>query len=94
MSRNQKVHGVLLTDQAWEGLSDALDRYASTGSIGQYIYCREVNPHGHYLVMVITCKNPDGSSFEAEISLPHHYVKCVIAASAKTQIGFIQDAAR
>ena len=93
MSSKQKVHGVLLTDQAWEDLSDALDRYASTGPIGKFIYCREVNFLGHYFVMVATCKNPDGSSFEAEIFLPHQYVKCIIASSEKTQIGFIQDTA-
>lgn len=91
MTGNSKVYGVLLTTNAWVDLADALEPYTSQGPIGKYIYCREINPHGNYFVMVATCENPDGSQFDAEISLPHHYVKCCVSALDKRQIGFIQQ---
>ena len=91
MTQQDRVHGVLLTEQAWVDLADALARYTSKGLIGKYIYCREVNPHRNYFVMAAASENPDGSPFEAEISIPHHYVKCVVTALEKTQIGFINE---
>lgn len=91
MTRQHKVFGVLLTPQAWSDLSDALEPYTSQGPIGKYIYCQEVDPHGNYFVMVATSGNSDGTSFEAEISLPHHYVMCCVSAHEKSQIGFIHE---
>lgn len=86
----KKVFGVLLTEQAWAELGSALDPYASKGSIGRYIYCDEVQLGGQYFVMVTSCKNPDGSSFKAEIGVHHHHVKMYISANEKSQIGFVQ----
>ncbi len=74
MSTQDRIYGVLLTDKAWNDLSEALARYASTGPTGKYIYCRDINPDGNYFVMVASCTNSDRSSFEAEISIPHHFV--------------------
>ena len=91
MTENNKIYGVLLTENAWDELADALEPYTSQGPIGKYIYCREVDPHGNYFVMVATSENPDGSLFDAEISLPHHYVKCYVSALDKRQIGFIEN---
>ena len=91
MADQDKVFGVLLTDQAWNDLADALAPYTSNGPIGKYIYCREVNSIGHYFVMVATCKNQDGSSFEAEISVPHRYIMCCVCAAEQNQIGFIHE---
>lgn len=89
--KNNKVFGVLLTEQAWSDLSEALAPYASEGLVGKYIYCQRVYPDGPYFVMVATSTNEDGSSFEAEISIPHRYVKLCVSASEKSQIGFVQE---
>ena len=91
MTKQDKVFGVLLTDEAWSDLTEALAPYTSEGPIGKYIYCHEVELHGNYFVMVATCDNPDGSLFEAQISIPHHYVMCCVSAFEKSQIGFIQE---
>jgi hypothetical protein len=88
---HDRVFGVLLTQQAWSDLAEWLAPYSSEGRIEKYIYCQKVHPDGQYFVMVATCENPDGSSFEAEISIPHHYVKLCIAAPKKSQIGFVQE---
>lgn len=87
-NRREKVFGVLLTEEAWKELEPALAPYALTGRIGKFFYCRQVDPSGHYFVMVTSQTNSDGTSFEAEISIPHHYVKLIIAASEKSHIGF------
>lgn len=88
MTKQRKVFGVLLTEQAWNDLADALSPYASEGPIGRYIYCQNVDYQGNYFVMRATCENPNGSSFEAEIAIPHHYVLCCISAFEESQIGF------
>ena len=90
MEENSRVYGVLLTEDAWDDLTNALEPYTSHGPIGKYIYCRDVDPHGNYFVMVAKCENPDGSMFDAEISLPHHYIRCCVSALDERQIGFIQ----
>jgi hypothetical protein len=85
-----KVFGVLLTDEGWNDLAGVIDPYASEGPIGKYIYCQNIYPDGSYFVMLTTCKNQDSSSFDAEISIPHQYVKFFVSASDKSQIGFMQ----
>ena len=90
MTDDSRVFGVLLTENAWDDLTDALETYASDGPIGKYIYCREVDTNGNYFVMVATCENADGSLFDAEISLPHRYIKCCVSALDKRAIGFME----
>lgn len=93
MKNQNKVFGVLLTREAWEDatLSEALALYIRTGPIGKYIYCRKVDPNGYYFVMIASCKNADGSTFEAEICIPHRYVLCCVSATEKKQIGFLRE---
>lgn len=86
-----KVFGVLLTDQAWVELGPALEPYTSEGSIGRYIYCEEVQLGEQYFVMVASCTNQDGSSFKAEIGIPHHHVKMYISSNERSQIGFVSS---
>jgi hypothetical protein len=85
----KKLFGVLLTDDGWHDLDEPLKPYTSEGAIGKYIYCKKVHPDGPYFVMLATCTNPDGSEFEAEISIPHRYVKCIVTASEKGGMGFL-----
>lgn len=90
MSR-QRVFGVLLTDKGWEDLEQPLKPYTSEGKIGKYIYYEEVRPDGSYFVIIVTSNGPDGTAFEAEISIPHHYIKSFIAAAERKQIGLISE---
>jgi hypothetical protein len=41
-----------------------------------------------YLRMIVDYRNPDGSTFETEIYVPHHYIKFIVAGQEKKQIGF------
>lgn len=88
---NEKVFGVLLTDQAWTDLGTALEPYTSTGPIGRYIYCQSVETASNYFEMRVTTRNRDGSTFEADVLIPHHYVKLCIAAAEESRIGFVQS---
>ena len=85
-----KIYGVLLTDDGWKDLEFPLKPYTSEGSDGKYIYCTKVCPEGPFFVMVASCKNSDGSTFEAELSIPHRYVRCIVSTAEKAQIGFMQ----
>ena len=86
-----KVIGVLLTEEAWLELEETLKPYAHEGPIGKFIYCRKVDPHGPYFTMFASATNSDGVSFDAEISIPHQYVKLFISTSDNSQIGFGTD---
>ena len=85
-----KIYGVLLTDEGWLELDTALDSYTTHGPDGRYIYCVNVHPDGPFFVMEASCKNADGSTFYAELSIPHRYVKFIVSAAEKSQIGFMR----
>lgn len=88
---NDKVFGVLLTDEAWDEVGAALDAYTTKGPLGRYIYCQRVETAGNYFEMRVTTTNRDGSTFEADVLIPHNYVKLCIGAADKRQIGFVQS---
>lgn len=83
-----KVYGVLLTELGWNDLEYALRGYYREGDGGKYIYCSKVEPDGPFFVMHASRTNDDGSKFDAEISIPHHYVKFVICGAEEKQLGF------
>ena len=90
MPKEQRVWGVLITDAGLNDLKEALKPYLSEGPIGPYLYCKHVDmAQPYYFRMVADYKNPDGSSFETEIYVPHHYIKFAVAGTKKTQIGFV-----
>lgn len=89
-----RVFGVLLTKQAWAELGQALEPCSSEGNIGRYIYCDEVQVGGQYFVMVASRTNRDGSSFKAEIGIPHHYVKMYISANGVHKLGLFNHEAK
>ena len=88
MPEEKRVWGVLFTNAGLSELGDALKPYLSTGSIGPYLYCKQVDMAHPYFRMVVDYQYPDGSSFEIEIYVPHHYIKFVVAGTERKQIGF------
>lgn len=83
-----KVFGVLFTEEGLNELGPALKDYLSEGPIGKYLYCKEANFDGNYFHVVAECSNSDGSKFEADIYIPHRFVKIVVAATDHKRIGF------
>jgi hypothetical protein len=83
-----RVFGVLLTDEGLAELTPALKDYLSEGPIGKYLYAKEAHLDGTYFHVVAESSNRDGSTFEADIHIPHRFVKIVIAATDRKRIGF------
>jgi hypothetical protein len=83
------IFGLLLTDEGLTELRPVLKDYWSEGPIGKYLYCKEANPDRNYFHIVAEGSNRDGTKFEAEIYIPHRFVKVVVSATDRKHIGFI-----
>ena len=84
----KRVFGVLLHEKAYEELGGAIDPFLSHGPIGKYIYCIAADTSGQYFRMVVEGKASDQSTFEAEVQIPHSYVKFVIVYPEEKRFGF------
>ena len=89
MNTKNKYCGVLLFDEAYVHLDEALKPYIQTGPIGKYLYCTIAEQVGSFLNMTIT---PElvGNRIKnvMEISIPTHFVKFVASSPEKSSIGF------
>jgi hypothetical protein len=84
------VWGVLFTDQGLIDLGEVLKPYLSTGRIGKYLYCEQVEMDlPYYIRIIVETTTSDGTSSDFEIHVPHHYVKSVVAATEQKTLGFV-----
>lgn len=81
--------GLLLTDEGLTELGPVLKDYWSEGPLGRYLYCKEANPDRNYFHITLGATKTDGSKIEAEIYIPHRFVKVVVSAADRKHIGFI-----
>jgi hypothetical protein len=84
-----RVFGILLTEDGLTELEPVLKDYWSEGPIGKYLYCKEANPDHNYFHMVAECTNKNGSKFEADIYIPHRFIRIVVSGTDRKHIGFI-----
>jgi hypothetical protein len=89
MPKEEQVWGVLFTSAGLSELRDALQHYLSEGPLGVYMICKKVDMGQPYFHVVVEYHNTDGSSFETEMYIPHHYIKLVAASTDRKQIGFL-----
>ena len=89
MPQEERVWGVLFTSAGLSELREELEHYLSAGPLGLYMFCKEVDMRQPYFRMVVDYHNTDGSSFETELYVPHHYIKLVAAGTERKQIGFV-----
>ena len=87
-AQGARVWGVLFTEKGLIDLGELLKPYLSTGAIGQYLYCKSAEMDLGYFRIIVETKNPDNSTTEMEIYIPHHYIKAVVAATEKKKLGF------
>lgn len=84
-----KIYGVLLTDQAYTEIGEALNPYLSEGPIGKYIYCRHVEQNGSFFDMTFSPRMYEGShKGEMLISIPIRFVKFVASGDDSLPPGF------
>lgn len=84
-----RIFGVLFTDEGLAELEPALKDYWTEGPIGRHLYCREAHPDRNYFRVVAESTNKDGTRMEAEIYIPHRFIKVVIAGTDSKHIGFV-----
>ena len=84
-----RVFGLLLTDDGLAELESALKDYWSEGPVGKYLYCSEADPDRNYFHVVAEATSRDGSKFEADIYIPHRFIKVVISATDRKHMGFV-----
>jgi hypothetical protein len=87
-AKGSRVWGVLFTDQGLADLGEFLKPYLKSGPIGQYLYCKAAEMDLGYFRIIVETSNPDASTSEMEIYIPHHYIKAVVAATEKKKLGF------
>ena len=84
-------YGVLLFEEAWKQLGEALAPYRKEGSIGKYIYCNRLEFCGHFVAMTFTPKQVD-NKIECKMStwVPSSFIKFVAQAAdgERAPIGF------
>lgn len=85
----QKTFGLLLTEDGVRELEPVLKDYWEEGSIGKFIYCKEANPDRNYFHIVAVAKNGRDSDFEADIYIPHRFIRIVVSGTDKKSIGFL-----
>lgn len=82
-------YGVLLFENAWEEIGEALKPYQQEGPIGKYLYCREIVLGHSFVTMTFTSKQVEGKvANKMSISIPSSFVKFVAEGADKTPMGF------
>lgn len=90
MTSPTSVQGVLLTDEAYKLLGEAIAPYTHIGRVGRYIYCESASQDGAFLTMKFRpsdCSTPIDTPMQ--ISVPLSYVKLIVAGISKSTIGFV-----
>jgi hypothetical protein len=84
-----KVYAVVLYDQAAEELGRLVELWLKRGDMGCYLYAKKIDPNGPYFHMWLDHVGVDGRTFEAELQLPHQFVKAVFYSADVKHIGFV-----
>jgi hypothetical protein len=89
MSLPDTVCGVLLVEEAYSFLGEALAPYVKEGRIGKYIYCTSAVQSGSFIDMTFKPEQCDGSVTEImTISIPLHFVKFMATGRKSLPLGF------
>ena len=91
MAKAKRVWGIVLTENGFNDLKDVLKHFVREGNTVQYILCKHVDMDYPYVHAIADVEKTDGSTFEAEIYVPHHHIRLVGSGTEKKQIGFILD---
>ena len=84
-------YGVLLFENAWKELGEALKPYQQEGPIGKYLYCNNLYCDGPFVRMTFAPEQVgDRIDCVMHISVPSNFVKFIVQAadSDRTPVGF------
>ena len=84
---DQDQYGVLLFDEAYKHLDEAIKPYVQTGPIGKYFYCSEAGPDGSFFKMTIRPEQVQNRIRETmTIWIPIQFVKFLVKGSEQKGI--------
>jgi len=93
MSLPDTVCGVLLTEDSYSFLGEAIAPYVKEGRIGKYIYCTSAAQSGNFIDMTFKPEQCDGSVKDTMvISIPVHLVKFMATGRKSLPLGFTSSA--
>lgn len=85
------VYGILLTDEGWVQLGEAVDRFTQRGTIGRYIHCCNIDAEGRYFRAEGISVESDTITMRGEILIPHQYIKCVVGCLKEVRFSSVSD---
>ncbi|WP_290635799.1 hypothetical protein [Aquisalimonas sp.] len=84
--------GVLLFDEGWHELGEALEPYVQHGPIGKYLYCRKLEVTGALAELTFTPEQV-GHRIDEEMTvwIPTSFIKFVATSSKSNErgLGFV-----
>jgi hypothetical protein len=80
---------VFLFPQAIETLGTVIKPYLTdAATVGPHIVCSEVDPSGPFFTLTVQGRNADGKAVEAELLMPHGFIKLVVSLHSEHGFGF------
>ena len=90
MSSSTTLCGVLLTNDAYAILGEAISPYVKEGRIGKFIYCESAVQNGNFIDLRFRLEQCDDTvQCPMQISIPVQYVKFMAIGIMETQLGFL-----
>ena len=90
-NKTDNLYGVLLFEEAWNQLGEALKPYWQEGPIGKYLYCKDIGFCGHFMTLTFTQKQVHNRiGCDMTIWVPTSFVKFIAHTADKTRapVGF------
>lgn len=80
---------VFLFPQAIEALGAVIKPYLTdAATVGPHIVCSEVDSAGALFTLTVQGHNQDGKAIEAELMMPHSFIKLVLSLHSEHDFGF------
>jgi hypothetical protein len=93
------VHGIRMNDttsfavflfpQAIDALGEVIKPYLTdAAAVGPHIVCSEVDSAGPLFTLTVQGHNAQGRAIEAELMMPHSFIKLVVSLHSEHDFGF------
>ena len=80
---------VFLFPQALDTLGAVIKPYLTDApTVGAHIVCSNVDPAGPFFTLTVQGRDADGKPVEAELMIPHSFVRVVVSLHSEHDFGF------
>ena len=84
-----KRYGILLTGEGAKEVGEVLRMYIRSNQSGSYLNCTSLDPSGPLFRMTCEPNSSFQSAGEAEVQIPHRFVKLVLSSTSTNLLGFL-----